>query len=69
MTIKTTTVELTSKTLKLQLFVSSLMAVLAIPGFIFLNDDPVNAAIAFGAFVVGTLWYVTTKVRIWWNHS
>lgn len=62
---KPTTIELTSKKLKLQYALSSLVIFL---GLVILL---MTGATTFSAFVMmgGLIWLAITKIRIWWNHE
>lgn len=65
-----TTTQGTSKVLKLQILVASILFWGGLFTFIsgVGNTTPPHAA-AFPAMFFGFLWYVLTKLRIWWNHS
>ena len=57
------TIEKTAKKFKLQSLSSSCCVIL---GFILAaNESPVGALLLVG----GVCWYVTNRVRIWWNHG
>jgi len=73
--INRTTVQLTSKNLKMQIIISS---VLFWGGLIVgYNMVKVNAGggnpetISYSAFsvVIGFVWYIITKIRVWWHHD
>ena len=65
---KVRTIEKTSKGLKLQIALS----VLVMLGSMFVmakaSDRTVSVA-GLGMFILSFTWWVTTKVRIWWNHG
>jgi len=60
-------VELTSKPLKLQSAISSLMLIAGVIMLVFNRESP---EILIGALLagIGFFWYIVTRVRIWWNH-
>ena len=67
------TVQLTSKKLKLQSLIS---AVLAVIGFIWLmiatNTAPEGEELSAWPsllLTVGVIWFLVTRVRIWWHHK
>lgn len=65
MEIKTTTTQLTSKTLKLQQAVS---VTLIVVGLLMMIGG--HGPQAWGAVLgVGAAWYLVTRVRIWWHHD
>lgn len=61
-----TTIQLTSKKLKLHGLLAGLCI---IGGFFGAGISPENGAISAGILLVGMVWYVVTKIRIWWNHA
>lgn len=65
------TTQLTSKSLKLQSFLSATIfwigLLLLTVGSDGRSDPAVNMGTLAGA--IGGLWWFITKVRIWWNHS
>jgi Zn-dependent membrane protease YugP len=60
---RTELVELTSKPLKLQ---SALSSVLLLVGLVLLFSSVSPLGILLFAF--GLVWNVITRIRIWWNH-
>lgn len=69
MTEKVTTVQLTSKSLKLHLIFSYLIiiwgAVLILSSLL----DDKNTAGGFLLALAGFIWLGITKARIWWHHN
>ena len=57
-------VELTSKPLKLQSALSSIMLIL---GLVLLLTEAAPLGILL--IVIGLIWQVITRIRIWWNHG
>ena len=70
-----TTVQETSKRLKIQIILSSLMAIIGsmkfFKGYFFgdLYIDQSNFLFTMFLFIGGTIWFLTTKFRIWWHHK
>lgn len=65
------TVELTSKKLKLHILFSSAcfwfgIVLLGIGGNT--NSELLSVLAAF-LFLGGMIWYIVTKIRVWWNHD
>ncbi len=64
------TVEQTSKKLKLQ---SALSVVLLIIGAVWLwtaiSADAESTTIPAWMTTIGMIWYITTRIRIWWHHK
>jgi uncharacterized membrane protein YvbJ len=65
------TIEATSKALKGQLIIAGLMMVLGvIIFFIALHaQTPPISFLGLLAFVVGIIWWIIVKIKIWWRHK
>lgn len=67
---KTTTTQLTSKRLKLQQLLATLMAVVGIIGLVAVAQEPGANGTLWGVLLfLGILWFIVTRVRIWWHHG
>ena len=68
---KPTEVELTSKTWKLQILLSSLTTIVClILGFVGVSMKAGSLiAIGFLGFVVGLVWFIVARVMAWWHHG
>ena len=68
--MNTTLTERTSKPLKLQLLLS-LVAILfgGLGFFIYENSEGSFARWTIYLVAIGAIWYIVTKLRIWWNHA
>lgn len=64
-------VEQTSKHLKIHTLLASVMVIFGSCAGIAASaaDSDSTAYIAGWVFVVGLIWFVTTRVRIWWHHE
>jgi uncharacterized C2H2 Zn-finger protein len=68
---KPTTIELTGKKLKLQKVLSVLCIII---GFIWVylsinkNEHSEPSKLSFWVVAIGIVWYIITKIRIWWEH-
>ena len=60
----TTTVQQTSKGLKLQQIVAVVLILTGIVSMIASPESPVGALL-----VVGLIWWVVVKMLIWWRHK
>lgn len=65
MSIKTTTIQVTSKTIKLQLLLSTVIFAVGTIGY--LNDN--GSSLSIAALVFGSLWHMITRIRRWWHHD
>lgn len=68
---KLTTVQETSKKLKLHILGSVVMIIIGLL-FIFTPSQAENAepsAVPFLIFTFGFIWFVVTRFRIWWHHK
>lgn len=68
----TTTIQRTSKPLKLQLVISAWIFWFALFfWFLQFGQPGENGGISWPAVatVIGGIWYVVTKVHIWWQHA
>ncbi len=68
------TVQETSKKLKLQILISSIMFWVGIIWlFIEINNVKINGGEPSQTpnflLLIGIIWYVVTKVRVWWHHK
>jgi uncharacterized membrane protein YvbJ len=63
------TIQITSKKLKLQLLITSVMFWSSILWLILLRSDPYTSPIAGIIFIVSIIWYFIIKIRIWWHHE
>ena len=68
------TVQETSKKLKLQILISSIMfwagviwLIVAINGAKYSSDEPPQ--VPSFLILIGIVWYITTRFRIWWHHK
>ena len=65
---KVRTIEKTSKALKLQIAVSILLMIGSV--FIMANAEQRSIALTgFAMFVIGFIWWIITKMRVWWSHG
>jgi len=55
----------TYKTFKAQKVISTAIMII---GFIMIMAEPTSTA-AIALFLIGLVWYVVNRIRIWWNHS
>ncbi|MGB1800466.1 MAG: zinc-ribbon domain-containing protein [Gammaproteobacteria bacterium] len=63
------TIQETSKKLKLQIVLSSLLfwiGLLALMMVVAAEEEPVLSSMAIA---VGLIWYLITRIRIWWHHK
>lgn len=66
------TIELTSKRYKLQLVLSVLLIIVGIVAMIYsYNSKGQSSAGVWGilSVVFGFIWFLTTRIVIWWNHG
>lgn len=67
------TVEETSKNLKLHTLLSLSTMVIGLIWLVYIKSNyqeiPSFAGIPFIMMVVSVLWYLITRIRIWWNHK
>lgn len=65
-----TTTQRTSKALKAQLFISLSLAMYGLLTWLLPHDD-VTDGLSWPArwIAIGGIWFVITKIRIWWNHA
>ena len=65
------TVQNTKKSLKLQLLLSKIIAIsMLILGYGWSQtNNPSGAEYMVLTAFIGFLWYLVTRVRIWWNHD
>tara|TARA_R110002073_G_scaffold44656_4_gene123741 strand:+ start:5811 stop:6134 length:324 start_codon:yes stop_codon:yes gene_type:complete len=65
------TTQLTSKSLKLQSLIAGIIFIVGM--FMVIGSDPApddnGAGIGSLLLVVGVLWYIVTRFRIWWHHK
>ncbi len=67
--ISKATVQLTSKSLKMQTLISCILVTGGlIVGYTNL-DDTETLGYAAAAILVGGGWYTITKIRVWWHHD
>ena len=68
---KPTEVELTAKSWKLQILLSSLTTIVClILGFVGVSMKTGSLmAIGFLGFVVGLVWFIVARVMAWWHHG
>ena len=65
---KVRTIEKTSKALKFQIAVSILLMIGSV--FIMANAQERSLAVAgLGIFIFGFIWWMVTKMRVWWSHG
>jgi hypothetical protein len=65
---KVRTIEKTSKGLKLQIALSVLLMITSL--FVMANAQHQAITIAgLGVFILSFVWWVATKMCIWWNHG
>jgi len=66
-----TTVELTSKPLKAQGCLAGLLLMVGIGLFFGGTASGEGAMMAFGivGMIIGLIWTIITRLRIWWHHS
>lgn len=69
------TIQKTSKHLKIQIIISSLLCCIGIIGFfiiLLLEDQMRNPFVITSPILIlftGLVWYIIIKVRIWWHHG
>lgn len=61
------TIELTSKSLKVQIFFSVALFILGI--ILFFTHIPFVAILGLLIMLAGAVWFGITKIQIWWNHK
>ena len=68
-----TTTQLTSKRLKIHIIFSALAfwigLIWFICGFAADQNNPSPSPVAVILLIVGMVWYIITKIRIWWHHK
>ncbi len=69
--INRATVQLTSKNLKMQILISSVLFWGGlIVGFNSAGgDNPEIMSYSSSSIIIGFVWYIITKIRVWWNHD
>jgi len=65
------TIQQTSKQLKVHIIFSSLAFWIGLFWFIFAlaSEQQTSSIIAIILLIVGMVWYLATKIRIWWHHK
>lgn len=62
--------QMTSKTLKLQLLVSSILFWIGFISFVSsISASGIPESWMTVTLLGGSLWYCVTKIRIWWQHA
>ena len=69
----TTTIELTSKKLKLQVILSTVAVLLSMCLFMWAaltpNTPPMVIQLLISTMLVSILWRIVVAVLVWWNHG
>ena len=68
------TTQETSKKLKLHTIISAIMFWIGIFGSYFVmkshsTEYPINTLFFFYLLAIGSIWYLYTKIKIWWHHK
>lgn len=69
-----TTIQETSKPLKLQIVISVAMFVVGFVWFwVLVSDEAYNtetpSVVPYALVTIGLIWFIVTKIRIWWHHK
>ena len=68
---ETQTIELTSKKLKLNKLFAGVIFIIGILVLMVAGIKPVMLGVYIGLFlaIIGFIWYIIIKIKIWWYHS